>query len=415
MSCVYRARWILPISRPPIRDGWIAIENGQVIDIGASAQARPGQAVDLGNVAILPSLVNAHTHLEFSNLDKPIGRPGIKLFDWVGEVVRARTAHESDSAGAVREGLRKSCEAGVGLVGDIATTPAAAIDVLPITASDRPSRPELISMAEVLGLVASRSDQKLALAIDHIERLATSTWSRAGISPHAPYSTPPRVVDRCIEIARKYDLTLAMHVAESAEERDLIERGEGPFAAKLKEIQVYDPSLFPWGTGATRDLLLRLSHAPRTLIVHGNDLRDDEIASLAPHRHVTVVYCPRTHRYFDQPPHPVGRLLAAGVRVALGTDSLASNPDLSLWREVQWLLAHRQDIPWQSVIEMATLHGANAFARTDLGRIEVGSRASLLMVPAAASTIDQLPDSFLANEPAWLEHCRQPGPTSITR
>lgn len=397
---VYRAKWILPISGPPIQHGWLAIQQGRVVAVESAHQTPPSKPIDLGDVVILPSLVNAHTHLEFSDLTAPMGYAGIRLHDWIGEVVRSRSLQaaddRADSATAIRQGLRQTVRAGVGLIGDIATTPVSSLPSL------LPPTTDLISMAEVLGLVVTRSEEKLALAREHVDRLANHSSISPGISPHAPYSTPLCVVDRCIEIATEKNLPLAMHVAESIEERELIERGQGPFAAKLKQIQVYEDSIFPWGRNATLQLLHRLAQAPRTLIVHGNDLRNDEIDFVAKHQNLTVVYCPRTHAYFDHPPHPVSKLLAVGVRVALGTDSLASNPDLSLWNEVQWLLAHRQDIPWQSVLEMATIHGADALARRDIGRIQCGAKASLLTIPTMATAIDGLPESFLAHQPSWL-------------
>lgn len=400
MRVVFRARWILPLCQPPICGGWLAVEKGRLIAVGSANQSPPSQPIDLGDVAILPALVNAHTHLEFSNLAGPIGRPGMQFHDWIGEVVRWRSVRAAgdadDPAMAICTGLRQSSQAGVGLIGDIASTPLTLLEPLVSALT------EVVSLAEVLGLAASRAEQKIALAREHIVRLEQHGGIAPGISPHAPYSTPLHVVDQCIEIAIHKQITLAMHVAESAQERDLIERGQGPFAETLKELQVHDASLFPWGRGATLRLLHRLAHAPRTLIVHGNDLREDEIDFIAKHRNLTVVYCPRTHAYFNHSLHPVGKLLAAGIRVALGTDSLASNPDLSLWSEVQWLLSKRQDIPWQSVLQMATLDGADAFARRDLGRIEPGAKASLLAISTTASTIDALPESFLLRQPNWL-------------
>ena len=403
---VYRARWILPISRPPIEGGWLAINDHRVIDLGHAHQSPPTEPIDLGDVAILPGLVNAHTHLEFSYLEAPLGHPGIKLYDWIGEVIRSRqfvdasrTAAPTNAANPIRLGLQQCYDSGTVLVGDIATTPFAIVEPL----SD--PVPEVVSLAEVLGLNSIRAEEKIIAANEHCERLSGNRHFRAGISPHAPYSTPLQLVERCVDIANKHDLTVAMHVGESVEERRLIEKGDGPFADKLKELNVFPAGVFPWGPDATMNLLNTLSKAPRSLVVHGNDLNEREIdllAKLSKHRQMSVVYCPRTHVFFGYENHPVLRLMAAGVRVALGTDSLASNPDLSLWGEVQWLLEHRQDIGWQSVLAMATLAGADAFGRQDLGRIEIGSRARLLMLPTDAANVAKLGASLLRDRPRWL-------------
>jgi cytosine/adenosine deaminase-related metal-dependent hydrolase len=421
---VYRARWILPVSGPPIEGGWVAVEHGRVLAVGDTRSSVPAKPLDLGDVAILPALVNAHTHLELSNLTAPIGKPGTKLHDWIGEVVRTRRAGGgltgNATVDAVRLGVQLSYESGVGLLADIAQPP--------LPEFDSPSSPpvDIVSMAEVLGLVTTRSDEKLKHAREHLAkwnqnlsesdrqglRLAPSAhgfrigshhpFITPGISPHAPYSTPFPVIERCVEIAISANATLAMHVAESPEERVLLESGDGPFADCLKAIQVYSPTLFPWGKSATLDLLKRLSKSPRVLVVHGNDLREQEMDLLAMHSHMTVVYCPRTHDFFKHDRHPVTDLLARNIRVAIGTDSLASNPDLSLWKEIQWLLRHRQDIDWQTVLAMGTLHGATALGRNDLGRIAVGAEARLLALPVESTNIDSIPQSMLDHDPIWL-------------
>ncbi len=113
-----------------------------------------------------------------------------------------------------------------------------------------------------------------------------------------------------------------MHVAESDEERQLIEQGDGPFLDQLASIVPTAREHFPWGPTATYHLIKLLAAAPHSLLVHGNYLRDNEIELIAKHPSMSVVYCPRTHHFFGHPPHPVDKLLRAGIRVALGTDSL---------------------------------------------------------------------------------------------
>ena len=137
-------------------------------------------------------------------------------------------------------------------------------------------------------------------------------------------------------------------------------------------------------------LIQQLAAAPRALLIHGNDLNQKEIELLSEHANVTVVYCPRTHGFFQYDVHPVNRLTASGVRVALGTDSRASNPDLNLWKEVQYLLNRRPDIRPQDVLQMATLHGADALGRHDLGRLEVNRLARFAAIATNASTVEQV-------------------------
>lgn len=402
---VHKARWILPISQPPIANGWVAIDEGKIVALGSANQSPPLPPIDRGDVAILPGMVNAHTHLEFSHLTRPIGHRGLKLHDWIGQVVRHRQQSTiNDQAESIARGLTSSHALGTSLIADIATTPLPALSGTLAASADRLNAlPEVIFLAEVLGLGPDRSNEKLRAAAELMEQIDGPTYARVGISPHAPYSTPLAVVSECVELAKRRGCLLAMHVAESEEERQLIEHGDGPFAARLKAIQVFDPGLFPWGNDATMRLLEMLAQVPRALLIHGNDLRPDEIEYIARHPQMSVVYCPRTHAFFEHSKHPVADLINANVRVALGTDSLASNPDLSIWREVQWLLRHRHDIPWHTALTMATKHGADAIGRHDWGRIEIGANARLLEFSASADHEDAIPESILNSEPRWID------------
>jgi aminodeoxyfutalosine deaminase len=136
--------------------------------------------------------------------------------------------------------------------------------------------------------------------------------------------------------------------------------------------------------------------AHRALVVHGNYLGSEEIGYLAERaERMATVYCPRTHAFFNHPPHPVAELLSRGAAVALGTDSRASNPDLSIWNEVRWLLEQRPDLDVHKVLAMATLHGADALMRPGLGRIAPGAHSGLLAVPGHGDR----PEDLI---PAWI-------------
>ncbi len=377
---VWAARWIIPVSRDPINGGWIRIEHGRISEIGTGTP--PADAQDLGDVALLPGLINAHTHLEFSDCRSPIGVSGVALHQWIGQVMAARSGTTAESKqAAIEAGLNELRQSGVRLAGEITTAPC-----------NYPSgvtEPELVTFAEVLGLGRDRADERLEAAVRHNLANRNGGWS-----PHAPYSTSPETIRRCVELAVQHDRPLAMHVAESPAERELLCDGTGPFAEALRSLGVWRDELFPWGSDPYGRLIDRLAKAPRVLLIHGNDLIDAEIGRLRSYSHITVVYCPRTHAFFDHARHPVDRMLGAGVRVALGTDSRASNPDLNLWREVQFLLKHRVDLAPEAILRMATLHGADAFGRSDLGRIEVGCQSGIGYVQTDAKKIDDVYADF---------------------
>ena len=299
--------------------------------------------------------------------------------------VSAGTSEETRRC-AIERGLRESSDSGVRLIGEITTPPC-----------DYPSSdgswPELVTFAEVLGLSPQRGSERLAAAIQHNAANEHAAWS-----PHAPYSTSLDLIESCVQRSIHTNRPLAMHVAESPAERELLTSGSGPFAETLQGLGVWRDGLFPWCDDPLGMLIDKLSQAPRVLLIHGNDLRPSEIERLSQHSHISVVFCPRTHAFFQHDRHPIDQLTAAGVRVALGTDSRASNPDLNLWREVQFLLQHRVDLAPSGVLAMATTAAADALGRSDKGRIEVGCRAELGYVKTTATKPDELHEDLAQGE-----------------
>jgi cytosine/adenosine deaminase-related metal-dependent hydrolase len=144
-----------------------------------------------------------------------------------------------------------------------------------------------------------------------------------------------------------------------------------------------------------------LAESPRALVIHGNYLDDEELAFLAANsQRMTLIHCPRTHNYFFHPPFPLPRLLAEGVRVALGTDSRASTPDLDLLAEMRHVARLYPQVHPQDVLRMGTLAGAQALGRDhEVGSITPGMLANLLAVPVpedAGATANDLLAAVLA-------------------
>ncbi len=395
-----RARWVVPIATPPIENGFVEIADGRIVGIGTVTHDT-SVSRDLGDVAILPGLVNAHTHLEFSDLDEPIGVAGMELADWIVEVVRSRASRTGDDDGvahpsrnAIEQGAVEAAQSGTAVIGEIATTPwhSPRADV------------EILSYAEVLGLTPARAAERFAAAAAHSQ----SYPSAAGISPHSPYSAPPELIALCIDFAAQNRCPLAMHVAESPAERELLQHGSGPFARTLQSLGLDVADKFPWQyPSPTMWLIDSLARAPVASIVHGNDLNCEEIERIASHPSLSVVYCPRTHAYFGHAPHPVADLLAAGVNVALGTDSKASNPDVQLWREVQFLLNYRQDVAPANVLQMGTQCGAVAMQRDQFyGTLLPGRMATFAVVPTRAMDTASLYADFAVTDPTGISFTR---------
>ena len=368
-----RARWVLPINSPPIDGGVVTIDGERIVSVGKRVDT--GSTVtDLGDVVLLPGLVNAHTHLEFSSLAEPLGQPGMALSEWIRLVIASRKQPSHDAA--VREGLQASLRAGVTTLGEIATTASFPDDVDKL--------PGLIAFQEVIGFSAGRVESVFA---ELRQRLQADRKGVAwGISPHAPYTVHPALLEQIVELAREKSLPVAMHLAESPEELQLITENAGPFRELLEERSMWDSEVF--ATGRTMlGYLRQLSVAPRALVVHGNYLRPAEVEFLADRRdQMSVVYCPRTHAYFRHSRYPLPELMAAGVRVALGTDSRASNPDLSLLGELRFVAATHESISPEQLFALGTIHGAEALGlQNDVGSIAPGKLANLAAVACDAS------------------------------
>lgn len=393
----YRVGWVFTICGLPIQDATLMVEDGEIVAIEASA-IWP-DAIDLREWAVMPALINAHTHLEFSKLKYPLGTQGMSFPQWITEVIRYRQGFGDnigvEKAQAVQKGLRESAKYGVGVVGEIATLP------LTEASYDHPSV-HIVSLLEVLGLDPERVAERLAQAEEH----AIYPWSLSnispGLSPHAPYTVRMDVVQHCVALSAAQQLPIAMHLAETMEELELIEEGSGPFRTMLENMGLFSPADFPGGKRVL-GYLKQLSQAYRALVVHGNYLHETEIAFLAKHAEtMSVCYCPRTHAYFHHDRHPIEELLAQGVSVVLGTDSRASNPDLNLWKEVQHVQKEFPDIPDEQLLGMVTKDAAFALGVEDsFGTIEPGRRALVAAFPIPGNGPDVLTEMLAGQPRLW--------------
>ncbi|ADB19342.1 amidohydrolase [Pirellula staleyi DSM 6068] len=384
------ARYLLPIDAPPIERGVIEID-----DAGAILAVRPhavGEEVtDLGEVAILPAMINAHTHLEFSLLEAPLGQPRMVFGNWIAEVVahrRARGASGVDLAAekesALEVGLRDSAAYGVAAVGEIATHP---FPFAPFAsrATESP-RVDAHLFLELLGLSADRVAPLLELAEAHLQQGAGQALR--GLSPHAPYTVHPDLLTGAIGLSKKYEATLAMHLAESWDELELLTSHSGPMVDTLRSLGAWNPSAIPRGV-TFQSYLEQLAQAHRALVIHGNLLTTSDYAILAQHKQMWVVYCPRTQSYFPHGNYPLAEMLSSGVQVTVGTDSRASTPSLSVWEELQHIAAMHENVPASTILRLGTIEAARALGLdSKLGSITSGKLAKFVAVPISETPHD---------------------------
>jgi cytosine/adenosine deaminase-related metal-dependent hydrolase len=366
-----KARWVFPVSAPPIVDGVVTIAAGAIVAVGREAIGCVPR--DLGNVAIVPGLVNAHTHLEFSDVPRPLGRAKMAFPDWIRQVVEFRRGQSERGESPIRQGLQESLSAGTTTLGEIAR-PGWPVDAV----TNSPLAPTVF--LEAIGLTPKIHHPKLAEARAHLEEGASAGHWRAGLCPHAPYTVHPELFASLIALAVEKRAPIAFHLAESPQELELLSGGGGPFRELLVELGAWHSTAIPHGARPL-DYLRLLAKSERTLVIHGNCLDNEEVDFVAAHSdRMSVVYCPRTHAYFGHARHPLPRLLAAGANVAVGTDSRASNPDLSILEEMRYIARHFPEIPPATVLELGTLRGARALGLDDVGCIEPGKTANLAIV-----------------------------------
>ena len=360
---VLSARWVFPVSGPPLAHGTVSVRGDRIVAVEAAGARTPD--IDFGNAAIIPGLVDAHTHLDLSGARGAIP-PGRDFVGWLRQVIAHRRGHpQSQTSRDIRAGLEESLRFGTTLVGDIASGGASwgALVDAPIWA---------ICFRELLGLPGDRVMSAWAELVQWASDHPDTPTCRAGVSPHAPYSVHRALIEAAARL-----WPVCIHLAETHEEGELLAKHAGPFVPFLRDLGVWDPT----GLAPSWDWITwKASRAPSALFAHGNCL---DPATHLP-ANATVVLCPRTHAAFGHAPHPFREMLRHGVRVALGTDSLASNPDLDVLAEARCLHNRYPDVPGDQLLRMATLSGAEAlgFDRTT-GSLEAGKSADLVVVSVA--------------------------------
>jgi cytosine/adenosine deaminase-related metal-dependent hydrolase len=393
---------MIPVARPPIEGGVVTIAGRRIVAVGENASGQP--PCDLGDVALLPGLINAHTHLEFSLLEQPLGAPGMAFPDWIRLVVEQRRQQakslmvETDGFQRFRRraaiaGLMEMRANATVACGDVAT-PGWPRECFP--ADDC----EATIFLELLGLDPQREEGLLSMAQIFVLGLRdAASRLRPGISPHAPYTVSSNVVEQVCQLSHAERCAVAMHLAESREELELLAHHSGSLVEVLKSLGAWHAAALPRGK-RPMDYLRLLATAHRALVIHGNYLAEDEIGFLAGHRErMSVVYCPRTHAYFGHEPYPLTQMLAAGVRVAVGTDSRASNPDLRLFEELRHIAQHHPAVSPDAILRMGTISAAEALGIADkYGSITAGKFAVLAVVPVAADTTNPLEAILHAEE-----------------
>jgi aminodeoxyfutalosine deaminase len=395
----FRARWVFPVASPPIPGGIVSVRAGLIVAVGK--RAVEGQAIDLGNVAIVPGFVNAHTHLEFSDLACPLGRAGVALPDWIGQVIAHRRAAAAGGPAAIVQGLRESAASGTTALGEIATSDWALEQQS--TGQDK-CEPAAVVFRELIAPTFDRVGEALRTAGRFLSANLSSQRFSPGLSPHAPYTVHSRLLAALVERAATSRAPVAMHLAESREELELLASGGGPFRDLLAAAGAWDgdPGARLHSIGA---YLEQLARAPQSLVIHGNYLGQQDVRFLAERAEtMSLVYCPRTHAFFGHDAYPLAQRLQSGVSMALGTDSRASNPNLNMLEEMRFVAERHPGVAAEIVLRLGTLAGARALGLADqMGSLEAGKRADFAVVGPIESAAGDPHESLFAAHTAVVQ------------
>jgi 5-methylthioadenosine/S-adenosylhomocysteine deaminase len=380
----YHAKWVVPVCSPPIRDGVVTVDGSRISYVGTVDDAPPGDDEHLGDVVLLPGLVNAHCHLELTAM-----RGFLEDLDfqrWILRLTSARRALLDDDAllHSARYGIEEGIRAGITTYADTCSSGV-------VIRAMRDAGVRGIMYQEVFGPDPAQCAESIAGLREKLSslRYLETPLVRVGVSPHAPYTVSDDLFRATTALAREFAAPMAVHIAESEVERQLVVNGGGSFAEGLRRRGI------PVSPRASSSIQLLASLGVldvRPLLIHCVRVDERDIASIAT-SNSSVAHCPVSNAKLGHGVAPLDEFLAAGIPVGLGSDSMASNNRMDILEEARFALLTQRarlgsfEIPEAvDVLELATLGGARAIGlESVVGTLEPGKQADL-----AAFSLDGL-------------------------
>ena len=409
-TTIYRAAWVLPMQAEAIPNGAVAVNGDRITFVGTAASAPSGTVVDLGDAALMPGLVNVHTHLELTPLRHLL--EGLDFAQWIRTLTVLRRTHLTERAElelGARIGIAEGLLRGITTFADTSDT------ATPVAAALTSMGVRGVVYKEVFGPDPRQCDASMAMLEAAVRdlRVMQTDAVRIGVSPHAPYSVSKPLFGAVAAYAIREQLPMAIHLAESAFEEDLVVRGTGPYAENWRSRGI-DP------LGARARSSVALLHdagalQARPLIIHAVRIDAEDIGLLAA-AGCAVAHCPVSNARFGHGIAPLQELLGAGIMVGIGTDSVASNNRMDVLDEarVAHLMACTRSLSWRAfpasrALWHSTVGGADAIGLWPmLGTLTVGVPADLCAFPLdglAALPLADVADALvhgLAGSPARL-------------
>ena len=388
-SILCRARYVLPMSSPPIEDGAVVVRGGVILAVGSySNLKRDFSSVvsrDLGEVILMPGLINAHCHLDYTMMRGRL-TGGSSFTKWIQELNKIKfSLREEDVVTAMVQGWEELYSWGCTSVANIVSfsrllkkLPAAPLRLW-----------QLIEVMDIRG--PQQGKEGLLIAESFFNKNNESDGGgkmKVGISPHAPPTTSQALYRGASQFAQQYHIPFCTHLAESEEEFEMFEKGSGALFDFLKN---FGRDMSDCSFQTPVQALLRNDLLPRgALLVHMNCLTSKDRELLAQRGNdFFVVHCPKTHRFFERAPFDWRFFQQNKYRLLLGTDSLASNDELNLFSEMQLFAATAPALAPEEILKMVTLNPAEALGmKGKLGELNAGAFADMIAIPFGGKLSD---------------------------
>jgi cytosine/adenosine deaminase-related metal-dependent hydrolase len=374
---IIRARTVVSMEGDPIHDGAVAVSKHKIADVGRFDEVRqrqPGEVLDLGEQVLMPGLINGHCHLDYTILRGRIP-PKDSFSDWI-QAINAEKAKltDQDYIDSIHAGFAEARRLGTTTILNLIAFPK-------LVAAIKEQSVRTWWFGEVIDVRNPDAAERIT-----DEAAATLKSMRCwGLAPHSPFTASQRLYARCEQIARRENVPLTTHLAESRGEMEMFRDASG---AAFDFLQELGRPMSDCGQETPLSLFLRTrTMDQRWIVAHLNelDVADFDLLRTAPK--FPIAHCPRSHTFLGHSPFALGRLRALGFNICLGTDSLASNSSLSMFAEMRELLGKEPWLSPREVLEMATINGAAAIGqRNQLGRIRAGAHADLIALPLRLAT-----------------------------
>lgn len=382
---LHRARIVLPLSSPPVENGAVLVQAPDIVAVGRFEEIRADhpnvEIVDHGGSILLPGLINAHCHLDYTVMRGAIFHTG-SFSAWVRRINEIkRTLSDEDYLASITLGLQELKKWGTTTVLNIESLPELMVHMPP-----PPIRTwwfyELLDIRNRI-----HTEDVVAGALTFFEQ--RPSWHGGfGLSPHAPYTTSIELYRLIRFCSEKYGMPFTTHLAESDEEMRMFAEGAGPLFDFLKSL---GRDMRDCGRKTPIRHLLEAEALPRgAILAHMNQLGPgDEELLAAKSGEFPIVHCPNCHKYFDRAPFPFETWRRLGFRVSLGTDSCASNRGLNLFDEMQTFRRNFPGVPPGEILDMVTRNPAAAIG-AKLGRLAPGCRADFIAISFEGSPADAI-------------------------